>query len=82
MKISIEQAFGSEVRRARESLCKSQESLAFDADIHRTYISMIERGKKPPTLTVILRLAGALNIKASELVRRAESRFERSKFQA
>lgn len=79
MKISFGQAFGSEVRRARVSLGKSQESLAFDAEIHRTYISMIERGKKSPTIAVVLRLAGALNIRASELVRRAEYRLERSK---
>lgn len=79
MKISFGQALGSEVRRARVSLGKSQESLAFDAEIHRTYISMIERGKKSPTIAVVLRLAGALNIRASELVRRAEYRLERSK---
>jgi transcriptional regulator with XRE-family HTH domain len=77
MKISIEQALGNEVRKARGSLRKSQESLAFDAEIHRTYLGMIERGQKSPTLTVILRLARALNIKASELVRRAESHSEK-----
>lgn len=79
MKPSIEQAFGDEIRKARVSLRKSQESLAFDAGIHRTYVSMIERGQKSPTLSVILRLARALNIKASELVRRAESHFDKSK---
>ena len=78
MKTSIEQAFGHEIRKARESSGKSQESLAFEAEIHRTYISLIERGQKSPTLGVILRLARALNLKPSELVRRAEARFEKS----
>ena len=77
MKSSIEKAFGREIRKARESLGKSQEGLAFDAEVHRTYIGMIERGQKSPTLGVILRLARALNLKSSELVRRAEARFER-----
>ena len=78
MKASIEQTFGREIRKARESLGKSQESLAFDAEVHRTYISMIERGQKSPTLGVILRLAKALNLKPSELVGRAEERLEKS----
>ncbi len=78
MKTSMEEAFGREIRKARESLRKSQESVAFDAEVHRTYISMIERGQKSPTLGVILRLARALNVKPSELVRRAEVRFEKS----
>ncbi len=78
MKASIEQALGREIRKARETLGTSQEGLAFDAGVHRTYIGMIERGQKSPTLGVILRLARALNLKPSELVRRAEARFEKS----
>ncbi len=78
MKASIEQALGREIRKARETLGRSQEGLAFDAGVHRTYIGMIERGQKSPTLGVILRLARALNLKPSELVRRAEARFEKS----
>lgn len=77
MKISIEQAFGREIRGARRSLGKSQEDLAFDAEIHRTYVSLIERGQKSPTLAVIARIARSLNLNASELVRRAESRLDR-----
>ncbi len=49
----------------------SQEELAFRASIHRTYISQIERGLKSPSLSVIVRLAQALNISPAELVRKA-----------
>ena len=80
MKMTIEQALGREIKKARESLQKSQETLAFDAGVHRTYVSLIERGQKSPTLAVIARLAKALNVRPSELLRRVEAHFERSNF--
>ena len=76
MMTTVELAFGSEIKKARKALRKSQETLSFDAEIHRTYVSLIERGQKSPTLTVIVRLSKALNVKPSELVRRVEVQFE------
>ena len=73
----MELALGREIKKAREVLQQSQEALAFEAGIHRTYVSLIERGKKSPTLAVIVRLATALGIKPSELLRRVEVEFER-----
>ena len=46
----MELALGREIKKAREVLQQSQEALAFEAGIHRTYVSLIERGKKSPTL--------------------------------
>lgn len=80
-KMTMEQALGHEIKRARELSQESQEALAFNADVHRTYVSMIERGLKSPTLAVIVRLATALRIKPSELLRRAEARFEQRNLQ-
>ena len=80
MKTTIEQAFGHEIKKARESLHKSQEVLAFDANVHRTYVSLIERGLKSPTLNVIMKLARALNMRPSELLRRVEAQLGHSKF--
>jgi transcriptional regulator with XRE-family HTH domain len=77
MKMTMEQAFGQEIKETRESMQLSQEALAFEAEIHRTYVSMIERGLKSPTLAVIVRLARALNLKPSELLKRSELRFRR-----
>lgn len=74
--MTMELAFGREVKKAREAVQKSQETLAFDAEVHRTYVSLIERGQKSPTLSVIVRLAKALNVRPSELLRRAEVQFE------
>ena len=40
----------------------SQERLGFDAGVHRTYVSLIERGVKSPTLGVLFRLCQALAV--------------------
>ena len=77
MRMTMELALGREIKKAREVSQQSQEALAFEAGIHRTYVSLIERGKKSPTLAVIVRLAKALGIKPSELLRRVEVEFER-----
>ena len=79
MRMTMELALGREIKKAREVLQQSQEALAFEAGIHRTYVSLIERGKKSPTLAVIVRLATALGIKPSELLRRVEVEFERGR---
>ncbi|CAN5266744.1 hypothetical protein BH10PLA2_BH10PLA2_00960 [soil metagenome] len=60
--------FGKTVRRFREPSGLSQEDLADQAGIHRTYIGGIERGERNPTLTMIHRLAKALKIKPAQLL--------------
>lgn len=50
----------------------SQEELADLAGIHRTYVSQIERGLKMPTLAIIFKIAPALSIRPSDLVREIE----------
>ena len=60
--------------RARTGL--SQEQLGFEADLHRTHISEIERGVRNPTVTSIFKLARALEVKASRLFAAAESVLE------
>ena len=67
-KATPEALFGKEVARLRRRVGISQEELGFRAEVHRTYISQLERGLKSPTLTVILRLARALDASASKLV--------------
>jgi transcriptional regulator with XRE-family HTH domain len=60
--------FGRTVRRLRHSLNLSQEELADQANIHRTYIGGIERGERNPTLTMIVRLAQALSVPPAKLL--------------
>jgi len=63
--------FGENVRFLRKKLNISQEELAFRANLHRTYIGMIERAEKNITLINIQRIANALNIEIKELVTRS-----------
>jgi transcriptional regulator with XRE-family HTH domain len=65
---------GRELRKAREAAGLSQEQLAFQARVHRTYVSMLERDKKSPTLTVLFRLCKALGITAAQFVASVEGR--------
>ena len=71
-KTSPEALFGKEVARLRKVLGISQEELAFRAEVHRTYISQLERGLKSPTLSVILKVSRALKASASKLVATVE----------
>jgi transcriptional regulator with XRE-family HTH domain len=59
---------GKNVRRYRESLGLSQEQLAFETELHRTYISGVERGVRNPTVLVVDRLAKALNVPPHKLL--------------
>ena len=66
--MDVRSRLGANVKRLREQLGLSQEQLAFDADMHRTYISGIERGVRNPTVTVLERLAMALKAKSADLL--------------
>ncbi|WP_047246936.1 helix-turn-helix domain-containing protein [Maribacter thermophilus] len=59
--------FGEKVRMLRKRKGISQEELAFRADLHRTYIGMIERAEKNITLINIEKIAKALEVKIAEL---------------
>ena len=63
------QVVGRNVRRFRDELGLSQEQLAFETELHRTYISGVERGVRNPTVLVIDRLAKALKVEPFELLR-------------
>ena len=65
-KILIE--FGEKVRFYRKEIGISQEQLAFKANLHRTYIGMIERAEKNITLINIEKIANALEVEISQLV--------------
>ena len=59
---------GRNVRAARKDLGWSQEDLAFETDIDRTYISGIERGVRNPSLDLLVKLAKTLKMTPSELL--------------
>lgn len=59
--------FGQNVRKIRKEKGLSQEQLAFNSNLHRTYIGMIERAEKNITLLSIVKIAKALDINITEL---------------
>lgn len=60
-------SFGDVIRSIRKKKKLSQEELADQAGLHRTYIGMIERGEKNITLENIYKLSKALQTPMSEL---------------
>ena len=60
--------FAWNLRRIRVDQGTSQENLAIDAALDRTYVSRLERGLENPTLNTVERLAGALNVELTTLL--------------
>lgn len=61
-------AFAQVLRDARAEKGLTQEQLAFAADVDRTFVGLLETGKRQPTLSVIFALARSLGIKPEKLV--------------
>ncbi len=69
---SLQRRLGLVVRRRREATGISQEELAYRAKVHRTYVSMVERGLGNPSLSVLGSLAEALDSSLSSIFREVE----------
>jgi transcriptional regulator with XRE-family HTH domain len=65
-------AFGHVLRSIRESQELSQEELGARSGYHRTYIGLLERGQKSPSLRTLFDLASTLGVTPSVIVRRTE----------
>jgi len=63
---------GLNIREKRNQLGISQEQLAFQCGFDRTYISLIERGKRNPSFINLLKLSRGLNIKIEDIVMNME----------
>jgi transcriptional regulator with XRE-family HTH domain len=66
-------AFGAALREQRQHRKLTQEALADLAQLNRTYIGLLERGQRQPSLETVFLLAEALEISASRLVSRTEA---------
>jgi transcriptional regulator with XRE-family HTH domain len=60
--------FGKNLAHCREAADVSQEELSFRASIHRTEVSLLERGERIPRVDTALRIAGSLGIPLDDLV--------------
>jgi transcriptional regulator with XRE-family HTH domain len=68
-------ALAVEVKVRRQELELSQEDLAGRCDLDRPFISLIEVGKKQPTISVLYRLAEGLALEFQELASRIDQRY-------
>jgi len=70
--MKMEDAFGLVLKNMRNEQSISQEQLAHICQLDRTFISLLERGKRNPTLITIFKLADGLNVKPSVLISKTE----------
>ena len=67
--MDIRHQIGARIQKTRKDVGLSQEDLALEADLDRTYISHVERGTRNPTVIVLFKIAKALGTTPSELLR-------------
>jgi transcriptional regulator with XRE-family HTH domain len=75
MPITLEHAFGRILLQERQGAGLSQEELAHQAGLHVNAVSLLERGKRSPSLETVFRIAIALKKRPAELVAEVESLF-------
>ena len=75
--LSVE--FGAYLKEVRIDRNKSQQELAFDASIDRTYVSLLERGLANPTLLLLMALSKPLGMTASEMIAGFEAHLSKQK---
>jgi len=70
---NLEARFGELLRDLRNKRGLTQEELGIDCGLDRTYISLLERGLRQPTLKVLFKLAEVLKVNPSTIVKNLES---------
>lgn len=70
---TLQARFGAVVRRRREAARLSQEDLAHRAGLHRTYISLLERGLRAPSILVVRKVAVGLGTTMTSPIRSLEA---------
>ncbi|MBX7199004.1 MAG: helix-turn-helix transcriptional regulator [Rhodospirillaceae bacterium] len=67
--MDLRQVFATNLRRCRNAKGLSQDDLAYEADVSRSYLSQLEKGVFHASLKVVGKLATALSIEPSELLK-------------
>ncbi|UYY98640.1 helix-turn-helix domain-containing protein [Peribacillus frigoritolerans] len=71
--MDIEQAFGIIIRKYRLERSMSQEKLALESGLDRSFISLLERGKRKPTINTLFAISDVLQIKPHTIVKDIEN---------
>lgn len=74
--MELEVAFGQTLREFRKRAQLSQEALALECELDRTFVSLLERGRRQPTLKTLFRIARVLDVAPSELIASVETRLD------
>lgn len=70
------QALGAALKERRGELNLTQEDVAGSAEIDRPFVTLIESARKQPTVSVLWRLAAAVQLTPADLVARIDARYE------
>lgn len=76
--MTVAQAFGLVLKQLREKAGISQELLSQECNLDRTYISLLERGLRQPSLSTIITISRHLNIAASSVIDQVEDYLDES----
>ena len=77
--MDLRQIFAANLRRLRHTKGLSQEDLAYETDVNRTYMSKLEKGASYPGLEIIGKLADVLEVEPAELLRLPTKRRARNR---
>jgi transcriptional regulator with XRE-family HTH domain len=77
--MALQAIFGEVIRSYRKERGISQEKLALDSDLQRTFISRMERGLTQPTLVTIFELAKALGVEPRQIITDVQARWKSQK---
>ncbi len=72
--VEAEQAFGQVLRKLRQDRGLSQEVLAFESELDRNYISLLELGRNSASVKTIFKLSPALGLSVSEFMAMVEAK--------
>jgi transcriptional regulator with XRE-family HTH domain len=72
--MDLREVFATNLRRLRHEKGLSQDDLAYEAEVSRSYLAQLEKGTYYASLRIVGRLADALGAEPEELIRKPESR--------
>src|SRR5438132_2144597 len=75
--MDLREVFAANLRRLRHERRLSQDDLAYEAEVSRSYLSQLEKGSYYASLKILGKLATVLNVEPSELLKLPESRDQR-----
>jgi transcriptional regulator with XRE-family HTH domain len=72
--VDLREVFATNLRRSRHAKGLSQDDLAYEAEVSRSYLSQLEKGAFYASLKILEKLAKVLNAEPAELLRSPKSR--------